>query len=136
MANKERKPVFVSKNGPPLSNLFFTDDLILFGEASSAQASVIKGCLNRFCEASRQKVSFNKSVVHFSKNVNPQLKDDISRELGVSTTDDLGRYLGMPAIHGRVTKRTFQQVLDRINKRLAGWKTKVLSLAGRATLVQ
>jgi len=101
LANEEWKPVFERKNGPPLSNLFFTDDLILFGEAS--QASVNKGCLNRFCKASGQKVSFNKLVVHFLKNVNLQLKDDISRELGVSLTDNLGRYLGMLAMHGRVT---------------------------------
>ena len=71
VANEEWKLVFVSKNGPHLSNLFFTDDLILFGEASSAQASVINGCLNRFCEASGKKVSLTSQFVHFSNNVNP-----------------------------------------------------------------
>lgn len=79
---------------------------------------------------------FQQSVVHFSKNVKPQLKEDISNELGISATDDLGRYPGMPATHGRVTQRTFQHVSDRIGKRLAGWKTKLLSLAARATFVQ
>ena len=97
------KAGFSSKSGLSLSSLFFADDLILFKETSIEPASVIKGCLGRFYETSRQKVIFNKSVVHFSKKVNPQLGDDISSELGVSTTDNLRSYLGMPAIHGRVT---------------------------------
>jgi len=104
MANGSWKLIFVTKNGPLLSSLFFTDDLILFGEASMAQASVIKGYLDRFCKASGQKVSFNESVVHFSKNVMTQLREDISNHLGIVTTEDLRRYLGMPAIHGRVTR--------------------------------
>ena len=41
----------------------------------------------------------------------------------------------MPTINGRVTKQTFQGVSDRIDKRLAGWRGRILSLAGRATLV-
>ena len=42
----------------------------------------------------------------------------------------------MPAIHGRVSKANFQHVINRVDKRLAGWKTKCLSLAGRMTLIQ
>jgi len=51
-------------------------------------------------------------------------------------TDDFGCYLGVPVINGRVTNSTFQDVLSRIDGRLASWKTKCLSLAGRATLIQ
>jgi len=42
----------------------------------------------------------------------------------------------MPSIHGQVTRQTFQQIADRVDKRLAGWKTSNLSMAGRATLIQ
>jgi len=41
----------------------------------------------------------------------------------------------MPTINGRVNKQTFQGVSDRFDKRLAGWRGKILSLARRATLV-
>ena len=50
--------------------------------------------------------------------------------------EDLRRYLGVPTITGRVTKATFQGVIDKVEKCLAGWKTKYLPLAGRATLIQ
>ncbi|KAK9681635.1 hypothetical protein RND81_10G016800 [Saponaria officinalis] len=42
----------------------------------------------------------------------------------------------MPTINGRVTKATFAYLEEKFNKRLAGWQTKHLSLAGRSTLVQ
>lgn len=51
-------------------------------------------------------------------------------------TGDLGTYPGVPTINGRTSKRDYQYLVDRINGKLAGWKSKVMSLAGRTTLVQ
>ncbi|CAN1122078.1 Putative ribonuclease H protein At1g65750 [Linum perenne] len=59
---------------------------------------------------------------------------DIVEILGMGTTNDLGRYLGVPILHGRVTKQTYNFVLDRLDNRLADWKADNLSLAGRVTL--
>jgi len=81
--------------------------------------SVIKGCLDRFCEASGKTVSFAKSVVHFSKNVRPQLKEDIRNELGISTVNDLEIYLHMLAIHGKVTEEHFNTYRIGLAK---GWQ--------------
>jgi len=62
------KPIYVSRVGhPPLANLFFVDDLILFGEATVEQAKVIKCCLELFYLASGQKVSTQKSLVFSQK---------------------------------------------------------------------
>ena len=65
-----------------------------------------------------------------------ETSNSISAELGIPLTDDLGKYLGIPTINGRVSRNTFHFILDRIDKKLTGWKAKVLSMAGRATLVQ
>ncbi|KAL6206939.1 hypothetical protein ACLB2K_024184 [Fragaria x ananassa] len=48
------KPVRASQSGPKVSHLFFADDLMLFAEASSSQAHVLKGCLDAFCALSGQ----------------------------------------------------------------------------------
>jgi len=56
--------------------------------------------------------------------------------LGIQQTDDFGRYLRVPTLHGRVTSAKFQDVITRVENRLAGWKAKCLSLAGRLTLIQ
>lgn len=42
----------------------------------------------------------------------------------------------MPFFHSRVTKRTYQSIIDKVNKRLFGWNASHLSLAGKITLVQ
>ena len=128
------KPIRASRDGPLLSNLFFADDIILFTEASVEQAVVIQDCLDRFCRASGQKVSSSKSCVYFSKNVPDSAQKEISEKLGMEATSDLGLYLGMPTLTSRVTKATFNHLCEKIDRRLSGWKSKYLSLAGRITL--
>lgn len=61
---------------------------------------------------------------------------DICTELQMEESSDLGTYLGVPTINGRTSKREYQYLVDKINNKLSGWKTKMLSLAGRATLIQ
>ena len=69
VAKKEWKPISLSRGGPALSHVCFTDDLILFAEASISQIRVIRKVLERFCGASGQKVSLEKSLIFFSANV-------------------------------------------------------------------
>ncbi|CAN1837616.1 Putative ribonuclease H protein At1g65750 [Linum perenne] len=98
------------------------------------QARVIVDILERFCSASGQSVSKDKSRVYFCKNI-PRAKSlEIVEILGIGATSNLGSYLGVPILHGRVTKHTFNFILDRLDNKLAGWKANNLSMAGRVTL--
>ncbi|XP_019164336.1 PREDICTED: uncharacterized protein LOC109160503 [Ipomoea nil] len=133
---KNWKGVKLSRYGPELTHLFFADDMVLIAEASLEQMKVIKGCLQKFEKASGQKVSIQKSQIHFGRNVEPALAQDITREADFVCTKDLGRYLGVPSIHGRVTSNIFTPLIEKIDGRLEGWKGKNLSLAGRITLAQ
>ncbi|XP_074290991.1 uncharacterized protein LOC141617725 [Silene latifolia] len=87
-------------------------------------------------KASGQRVSRAKSKVFFSSNVDEAEILPIITELNIEKIEDLGMYLGMPIINGRVTRDTFDYVVQRVDKRLSGWKAKNLSLAGRTTLIQ
>ena len=42
----------------------------------------------------------------------------------------------MLILHSRVTKATYQEILDKVQQGLSGWNAKHLSLAGRITLAQ
>ncbi|KAH9757474.1 reverse transcriptase domain-containing protein [Citrus sinensis] len=97
-------PIMLSRNGIPLSHLFFTDDLLLFTEANVEQAKVISAVILGF--------------------------------LGFSVASDLGKYLGVPLHHSRVSSSMFQNIVDKVEKRLSGWNASHLSLAGRITLAQ
>ncbi|EOY02808.1 Uncharacterized protein TCM_017202 [Theobroma cacao] len=56
------KPIRLGKHGPPLTHLFFADDLILLAEASESQIEVIKGVLEDFyaCSGGKQEGSSSK----------------------------------------------------------------------------
>lgn len=133
---KEWKPISLSQGGPKLSHICFADDLILFAEASVAQVQVIRKVLETFCTASGQKVSLEKSKIFFSNNVSRELGNLISEASGITSTRDLGRYLGMLVLQKRINKDTFGDILEKVSSRLSGWKERTLSFAGRLTLTK
>ncbi|KAH9730831.1 putative ribonuclease H protein [Citrus sinensis] len=130
------KPIRLAKLGIPLSHLFFADDLLLLSEASRQQTEVINKVMEEFCVSSGAKVNKSKTLVYFSKNISAMEVSRISSELGVSVTDNLGKYLGVLLLHNRVSKQTYQNIIDTMDKRLSGWNASHLSLAGRITLAQ
>ena len=74
-------------------------------------------------------------MVFFPKNTHEAAEDEISTVLGIPITQDLGKYLGLPTINGRVTRLTFEAISKRVDRRLAGWTSRNLSMAGIATSV-
>lgn len=51
-------------------------------------------------------------------------------------TQDLGCYLGTPMLHQKALKSSFSFIIDKMKKKLSGWKVSSLSFAGRVTLAQ
>ena len=85
---------------------------------------------------SGQKASLQKSSISFSSAVTPKEARIILNMVGIPSSLNLGKYLGTPSIHGRVTKVLYQPLIDIIATRLSGWKTSFLSFAGRVTLAK
>ncbi|CAN1217840.1 Putative ribonuclease H protein At1g65750 [Linum perenne] len=104
------------------------------GHACKEQARVIIDILDKFCAASGQSINKDKSRVFFSAKIDRRVSREVTELLGIGATQNLGRYLGVPLLHGRVNRSTYEFILARMDKKLAGWKANSLSLAGRVTL--
>lgn len=58
----------------------------------------------------------------------------MSQWLGFPSTEDLGRYLGTQIMHKGKVKDVSRSLLERAINKVAGWKLRCLSKAGRLTL--
>ncbi|KAA3482036.1 RNA-directed DNA polymerase (Reverse transcriptase) [Gossypium australe] len=130
------EPTRLSRSGPPISHMFFADDLVIFCKAQMDQARLLKSILYLFCDISGHKISGRKSNIFFSKNTKADIRNQISQLLGFQEVQNLGMYLGVPLLHDRVTKSTLNFVVDKIRRKLNSWDARKLSFAGRITLAQ
>ncbi|KAK9169650.1 hypothetical protein Syun_001790 [Stephania yunnanensis] len=117
-----------------ISHLFFADDLILFAEATVEHMKVVENILNDFCQASGHRISKDKSQLFFSPNLDDDYVEQLSNVLDIPISKDLGRYLGVLIIHGRVTKATYSKVLNAVATKARNWSPCRTSLARRVTL--
>lgn len=76
---------------------FFADDLLIFGEASFAQAQVMEAVLAQFCSEFGKKVNQSKSKLFVFANSDQQLTHGLGEQFGIPLTSDLGTYLGVPS---------------------------------------
>ena len=136
VAKQRWSPLSLGRSGPPLSHLFFGDDLVLFDSTFVAQTNLIKVVLVDFCLSSGHKVSSQKFKIFFSSNVNSSSRDWICDTLGFNETDDLGKYLGVSILHSKVRNDTYLYIEDNVRKKLFGWAAKSLSLSGRIILAK
>lgn len=92
------------------------NDLLFLVESSCNQAKIIHEVLNLLCTSLCEKVNNLKCQVFFPKNIKPSKVKKNNDHLGLSITIDLGKYLGMPMIHKRVTINTYQGILENIEQ--------------------
>ena len=125
-----------SKNGPIFSHIFYADDLMLFAKANSKNCNAILEVLDNFCNMAGQKINVNKSRIFFSPNVTGRKKNTIFKKLGMVATQNLGRYLCFPLLHQGRNGNAFNFLIERVQNKLAGWQSKLLSEAGKLVLVK
>lgn len=110
---------------------------MLFARADIQNCKAITEALSEFRFLSGQKVNLAKSKPFFSPNLSSIKAKELSRLSGVALTSDLGKSLGVPLLHKRLSKKkTYQEILFKVQSKLASWKSHLLNMAGRCTLIQ
>ncbi|KAL0340032.1 UNVERIFIED_CONTAM: hypothetical protein Sradi_4520000 [Sesamum radiatum] len=108
-ASNNFKGVAVAKGAPRVSHLLFTDDSLIFSEATTKAFGCIKEILSKYEKASGQFINLQKSSVTFKGNTDLNLQPK---------------------------KEIFQNLRERIWKKVMGWKEKLLSQAGKEVLIK
>ncbi|KAK9995734.1 hypothetical protein SO802_020420 [Lithocarpus litseifolius] len=134
--NDRIKGVKLSRDSEPITHLQFADDLFLFAHAREIDADGIIERNNSFSAWSGQKINLSKFVIMFSKNVSPLVKSRLANMLRINASNKREKYLGLPLVSGKEKRMVLQEVIDKVNSRLQGWKIKVLSQAARGSLIR
>ena len=127
----EIQGVSICRNGPKLTHLFFTDDSLLFCRATTHDCQKVLEILSNYERVSGQKLNREKTAFFFSKST-PNFMD----LLGVNELKQYEEYLGLPALVGMNKRASFDQLKQKVWKRLQGWEGKLLSQAGREVLIK
>ncbi|KAG8373235.1 hypothetical protein BUALT_Bualt11G0002600 [Buddleja alternifolia] len=129
------KPISVCRGGPKLSHVFVADDLIFLAQETRDNAINIDKLMGEFCACFSLKVNKNKSRIFFSRSTRHGLSRSIAKILDFSCTMDLGKYLGVPLVHNGASPSLYQELINKAQFQLASWKSRLLNLEGRSTLI-
>ncbi|CAA7019206.1 unnamed protein product [Microthlaspi erraticum] len=134
--NGQLAGIKVANRGPQINHLLFADDTMFFCKSNEKTCKALKEILRKYEEASRQKISCQKSAITFSKKTTEYVKKRVKSFMGINQEGGQGKYLGLPEAFGRRKKDLFNAVVDRIRQRAISWSTKQLSSAGKLVMLK
>ena len=76
--------------------------------------------LNKYEEASGQKVNRSKTSLFFSNSVPEEVKHRIKVNLGVPKIMHYEKYLGLPSLVGKGKKKSFNYIKEKVWRKLQG----------------
>lgn len=117
-----------------LSILQYADDTIIFMDYNLEHACNVKLLLAAFEQMLGIKINFHKSEF-FCYGLAKEYDLNYSRLFGCGIGSLPFKYLGISMTHRRLRNSEWHSVIDRFEKRLSSWKSKLLSSGGRLVLI-
>jgi hypothetical protein len=117
-----------------ISHLLFADDALVFCGASPEHLLYLRMFLLSFEAVSGLKINLDKSVLVPVGLVDNM--DELAGILGCGVSSLLLKYLGLPLGAPFKNKSSWDEVVGKIERRLASWKRLYLSKGGRVTLIK
>ncbi len=114
--------------------LQFDDDLLLFFDRTARSAQIIMVILDAFSKASGLKINFSKTYI-IPINLEGAQARDLASIFGCDIKGFPFTYLGLPLSPKSLCKADYLPLIEKVDKRLAGWKGQLLSRAGHLVLL-
>lgn len=116
-------------------SLQYADDTLLFLDNDIHKARNLKWFLSLFEQLSGMRINFHKSDL-YCINLDDDAVRPFSQTLGCKLEGWPMKYLEVPLHFCKLKKEDLQPVIDKILKRVAGWRDRLLSYGGRITLIR
>ena len=91
---------------------------MIYCKATEQESRELCEILHKYKEATSQKINTEKSSVFFSKNTDEETRERVKEALGSMQNVQLGKYLGLPLMIGRSKKQIFNEVKERMGKKM------------------
>ncbi|XP_058111300.1 uncharacterized protein LOC131254328 [Magnolia sinica] len=117
-------------------HLLFSDNTLLFLNGNRASIQKVNDFLAAYQNTSGQHINHQKSYFLCSTNLPESRIRSLERLLSMRRGNAGERYLGALLLTGRAKTADYQYLLDKMEKRVSGWKAKLLSQAGRTALIK
>jgi hypothetical protein len=114
--------------------LQYADDTLLFSSCQDHHLGNLKRVLMLF-EVSGMRVNFHKSEC-ICLNMEEGRVHEIAHVLGCPMEELPVKYLGVPLHFERLKREDLQPILDKLIKRMAGWRGRLLAYSSRLVLIK
>ena len=118
-----------------VSHLQFADDTLFLLEVTSENLRNAKCILKFFSACSGLNINMEKSSL-LGISLDDNMVDNFASELGCGIGSWPIKYLGLPLGGNPMSIEFWRPVIEKVAKRLDGWKKGFLSRGGRVTLIQ
>ena len=119
--------VKVSVHASPITHVIYADDIILFSKATRNNVDAIVRCIQKYCTWFGQSLNNTKFGVFFSKHSTHQNRRAIKHILQIRKLKKDAIYLGSSLFLSRARAKDFKFIIDKVETRLTGWRSKCLS---------
>ena len=110
--------------------------MLIFCKASLEECDSLQRILQVYERALGQQLNRAKTSLFFSSNTNPSVQEKIKQRFGAQVIGQHEKYLGLLSLVRRKRQNTFNDIKEKLVKKLVGWKEKLLSKASNEVLIK
>ncbi|KAJ4791099.1 RNA-directed DNA polymerase (reverse transcriptase)-related family protein [Rhynchospora pubera] len=126
----------VAELGPRVTHVIYADDLVIMGDTAEQELLEYANIMNRFGKASGLVINPTKSKIWLSKRCDESTRVRVQQIVQADMAQVHEKYLGSYLKQPTSASLTGKLLVEKINAKLAGWKSSMLSHAGRLVLIK